>query len=63
MCVAHTAPRVPPPWQDRTKPGDYQKAENLTILPSEAELAVSPIQELQNFLSPDSLANMFKGSS
>jgi hypothetical protein len=51
------------PSQDRSRPGDYQKAEGLTILPPEATLQVSPISELQSFLSPDNLAAMFKGSS
>jgi hypothetical protein len=54
---------APAHTQDRTKPGDFQKAEGLTILPSEAQLSQLPIQQLQKFFSPDTITSLFQGSS
>lgn len=49
--------------QDKSKPGEFQKAEGLTIVPSEAEVMENPITAFQKFFSPESLGSMFGGAS
>lgn len=49
--------------QDKTRAGDFAKAEGLTIIPSEAEISNNPLTQFQKFFSPDSLGSMFGGSS
>jgi hypothetical protein len=49
--------------QDKTKPGDFSKADNLTIIPSEAEISDMPLAKLQRFFSPENFSKMVGGSS
>jgi len=49
--------------RDKSKPGEFQKAEGLTIIPPEAEVNEQPLQKFQKFFSPESLGSMFGGSS
>jgi hypothetical protein len=58
---APAAPRRHPQRpQDKTRPKDWNKAEGVTILPSEAEVLQQPLDRFKAFFSPDSLASMFK---
>eukprot|EP00879_Flechtneria_rotunda_P020886 GHRR01021991.1.p2 GENE.GHRR01021991.1~~GHRR01021991.1.p2 ORF type:complete len:122 (+),score=34.94 GHRR01021991.1:742-1107(+) len=49
--------------RDKSKPGEFQKAEGLTIIPREAETAQMPLDRLKQFFSPANLSSMFGGSS
>jgi hypothetical protein len=59
------APPLPAicPAQDKSKPGEFQKTEGLTIIPNEAVVSENPITAFQKFFSPDSLGAMFGSSS
>jgi hypothetical protein len=57
LCCCPTQP------QDKRRPGDFAKAEGLTIIPPEAEVANNPLTAFQKFFSPESLGSMFGGSS
>lgn len=46
--------------RDKSNPKDWSKAENLTLLPSEAEANVQPLDRFKAFFSPDSIAAIFK---
>lgn len=56
--------RQPPPphqhQQDKSNPAAWNKAENLTVLPPESELALQPLDRFKAFFAPESLASMFK---
>lgn len=60
-------PLPPPPAvclaQDKSKPGEFQKTEGLTIIPNEAVVSENPITAFQKFFSPESLGAMFGSSS
>jgi hypothetical protein len=49
--------------QDKTRPGDFGKAENLTMIPPEAEILDQPLNKFQRFFSPESLGTLFGGAS
>jgi hypothetical protein len=49
--------------QDKTRPGDYAKAEGLTIIPPEAEINDQPLNKFQKFFSSESLGTLFGGAS
>ncbi|KAF8072816.1 HHL1 [Scenedesmus sp. PABB004] len=49
--------------RDKTRPGEFQKAEGLTIIPKESEIVALPLDKLRAFFSPDSLGTLLGGSS
>jgi hypothetical protein len=49
--------------RDKSKPGEFQKTEGLTIIPNEAVVSENPITAFQKFFSPESLGAMFGSSS
>jgi hypothetical protein len=64
LCMPAVVCCPPPlPLQDKTRAGDFAKAEGLTIIPSEAEISSNPLTQFQKFFSPDSLGSMLGGSS
>lgn len=46
--------------RDKSDPGSWNKAEGLTPLPTEAEVALQPLDRFKQFFSPESLSSMFK---
>lgn len=48
--------------QDKSRPGEFQKAENLTIIPKESEVVQLPLDKFKQFFSPENLATIFGGS-
>lgn len=46
--------------RDKSRPADWAKPENLTILPPEVEATPQPLDKFKAFFSPDNIATMFK---
>eukprot|EP00878_Enallax_costatus_P001817 GHUV01001975.1.p1 GENE.GHUV01001975.1~~GHUV01001975.1.p1 ORF type:complete len:229 (+),score=77.60 GHUV01001975.1:95-781(+) len=49
--------------RDKSKPGEYQKADGLTLVPKESELVQMPLDKFKAFFSPENLGSLFSGSS
>eukprot|EP00882_Tetradesmus_deserticola_P006730 GHRQ01007083.1.p1 GENE.GHRQ01007083.1~~GHRQ01007083.1.p1 ORF type:complete len:180 (+),score=72.56 GHRQ01007083.1:357-896(+) len=49
--------------RDQSRPADFAKAEGLTLVPKESEVAQLPLDKFKQFFSPESLGSMLGGGT